>query len=81
MGLDQHCTVKDGRQVRRPCYNGMHGLTLAAALSAQILDGGLLQALHYSRTEGILCSAFPGQERLCISSGTGVLVALDTPFT
>ena len=46
MGLDQHCTVTDGRQVRRPCYNGMHGLTLAAALSAQILDGGLLQALH-----------------------------------
>ena len=46
MGHDQHSTAITGQQVRRPCYSGMYGLTQAAALSAQILDGGLLQALH-----------------------------------
>ena len=80
MGHGQHYTATNGQQVRRPCYVGMHGLTQAAVLSAQILDGGLLQALHLSRTQEILCSGFPGQERLCISSGTKVLQALDTPF-
>ena len=42
MGYDQHCTANYGQQVRRPCYNNMHSLTQAAALSAQILDDGLL---------------------------------------
>ena len=46
VGHDQHYTANDGQEVRRPAYTGMHGLTQAAALSAQIRDDGLLRALH-----------------------------------